>query len=177
MSNTGNDPLRGKFTRFLMYTVDNTVSNYLRKNRVREYPVGILKSQRVDFSSEGSHLRGFDFNWDELAQAYCNLPRSYQEVLFLLLHLYLAGCPGSDRGGSKLEGGAKYHPVWLAGLCIGSGRYRAVFHWADVYSPGGLPHSGQYPKKGRSPCDGGPAGLFRCQCFRPDPRAAGCGRR
>ncbi len=85
MSNTGNDPLRGKFTRFLMYTVDNTVSNYLRKNRVREYPVGILKSQRVDFSSEGSHLRGFDFNWDELAQAYCNLPRSYQEVLFLLL--------------------------------------------------------------------------------------------
>lgn len=85
MSNTGNDPLRGKFTRFLMYTVDNTVSNYLRKNRVREYPVGILKSQRVDFSSERSHLRGFDFNWDELAQAYCNLPRSYQEVLFLLL--------------------------------------------------------------------------------------------
>ena len=85
MSKTGNDPLRGKFTRFLMYTVDNTVSNYLRKNRVREYPVGILKSQRVDFSSEGSHLRGFDFNWDELAQAYRNLPRSYQEVLFLLL--------------------------------------------------------------------------------------------
>ena len=85
MSNTGNDPLRGKFRRFLMYTVDNTVSNYLRKNRVREYPVGILKSQRVDFSSEGSRLRGFDFNWDELAQAYCNLPRSYQEVLFLLL--------------------------------------------------------------------------------------------
>lgn len=85
MSNTGNDPLRGKFTRFLMYTVDNTVSNYLRKNRVREYPVGILKSQRVDFSSEGSRLRGFDFNWDELAQAYCNLPRSYQKVLFLLL--------------------------------------------------------------------------------------------
>ena len=41
--------------------------------------------QRVDFSSERSHLRGFDFNWDELAQAYCNLPRSYQEVLFLLL--------------------------------------------------------------------------------------------
>lgn len=93
------------------------------------------------------------------------------------LHLYLAGRPGPDRGGSKLDGGAKYHPVWLAGLCIGSGRHRAVFHWADVYSPGGLPHSGQYPKKGRSPCDGGPPGMVRLERIRPHPRTAGCGRR
>ena len=35
--------------------------------------------------SERPSAQGFDFQWEALGDAYRSLPRSYQEVLFLLL--------------------------------------------------------------------------------------------
>ena len=82
MQNTGKDPLRGKFTRFLQSTIKNVVTDYLRHNQNRAVPLELFKEAP---SREEISRRSFNFQWDALAQAYHSLPRSYQEVLFLLL--------------------------------------------------------------------------------------------
>lgn len=82
MQNTGKDPLRGKFTRFLQSTIKNVVTDYLWKTEKRQsYPDWF----RMAPSQEEYLGRSFNFHWDALAEAYQSLPRAYQEVLFLLL--------------------------------------------------------------------------------------------
>lgn len=82
MNNTGKDPLRGKFTRFLQATIKHVVADYLRKKE--KQPVYLDLFSSFSFQDE-YHGRSFNFHWDALAEAYQSLPRAYQEVLFLLL--------------------------------------------------------------------------------------------
>lgn len=82
MQNTGKDPLRGKFTRFLQSTIKNVVIDYLRKTEKRQSYVDWF---RMAPSQEEYRGRSFNFHWDALAEAYQSLPRKSQEVRFLLL--------------------------------------------------------------------------------------------
>lgn len=85
MDTTGRDPLRGKFTRFLQETIKNFKTDYFRKIDHRPVSLDALWQSRTDHFSEKTAAQGFDFQWDALAEAYQSLPRTYQEVLFLLL--------------------------------------------------------------------------------------------
>ena len=85
MDTTGRDPLRGKFTRFLQETIKNFKTDYFRKIEHRPVSPEALWQSRTDHFSEKPAAQGFDFQWDALAEAYQSLPRTYQEVLFLLM--------------------------------------------------------------------------------------------
>ena len=85
MDTTGRDPLRGKFTRFLQGTIKNFKTDYFRKIDHRPVSPEALWQSRTDYISEKTAAQGFDFQWDALAEAYQSLPRTYQEVLFLLM--------------------------------------------------------------------------------------------
>ncbi len=85
MDTTGRDPLRGKFTRFLQETIKNFKTDYFRKIDHRPVSLDTLWQSRTDHFSEKPAAQGFDFQWDALAEAYQSLPRTYQEVLFLLM--------------------------------------------------------------------------------------------
>lgn len=82
MQYSEHDPLRGKFTRYLQSTIKNVVADYLRKNEKWAIP---LEVSRIAPSREEGSRRSFNFQWEALAEAYQSLPRTYQEVLFLLL--------------------------------------------------------------------------------------------
>ena len=81
MEKTGRDPLRGMFTRFLQSTIKNVQADYFRKNRKCPVSLELIWMS----SSQKESLISFHFHWDDLAEAYQSLPRTYQEVLFLLL--------------------------------------------------------------------------------------------
>lgn len=85
MDTTGRDPLRGRFTRFLQETIKNFKTDYFRKIDHRPVSLDALWQSRTDYISEKTAAQGFDFQWDALAEAYQSLPRTYQEVLFLLM--------------------------------------------------------------------------------------------
>lgn len=79
MDTTGRDPLRGKFTRFLQETIKNFKTDYFREFEHRPVSLEALWQSRTDHFSEKPAAQGFE------AEAYQSLPRTYQEVLFLLL--------------------------------------------------------------------------------------------
>lgn len=81
MQNTENDPLRGKFTRFLQTVIKHVKADYLWKNRKRP----VFPGQLWTAPSQEDTRQSFHFHWDALAEAYQSLPRTYQEVLLLLL--------------------------------------------------------------------------------------------
>ena len=85
MYTTGRDPLRGRFTRFLQETIKNFKTDYFREFEHRPVSLEALWQSRTDHFSEKTAAQGFDFQWDALAEAYQSLPRTYQEVLFLLM--------------------------------------------------------------------------------------------
>ena len=85
MEHPGRDPLRGKFTRFLQESIKHCKIDYLRKSERRPVPLDLLWQFQADHHRESTTAQGFDFQWEALGDAYRSLPRSYQEVLFLLL--------------------------------------------------------------------------------------------
>lgn len=85
MEHPGKDPLRGKFTRFLQESIKHCKIDYLRKSERRPVSLEALWQVQADHHRESSSTLGFDFQWEALGEAYRSLPRSYQEVLFLLL--------------------------------------------------------------------------------------------
>lgn len=85
MEHPGRDPLRGKFTRFLQESIKHCKIDYLRKSERRPVPLDLLWQVQADHHRESTTAQGFDFQWEALGEAYRSLPRSYQEVLFLLL--------------------------------------------------------------------------------------------
>lgn len=85
MEHPGRDPLRGKFTRFLQESIKHCKIDYLRKSERRPVPLDLLWQFQADHHRESTTAQGFDFQWEALGEAYRSLPRSYQEVLFLLL--------------------------------------------------------------------------------------------
>lgn len=85
MEHPGKDPLRGKFTRFLQESIKHCKIDYLRKSERRPVPLDLLWQFQADHHRESTTAQGFDFQWEALGEAYRSLPRSYQEVLFLLL--------------------------------------------------------------------------------------------
>ena len=85
MEHPGRDPLRGKFTRFLQESIKHFKIDYLRKSERRPVPLDLLWQFQADHHRESTTAQGFDFQWEALGEAYRSLPRSYQEVLFLLL--------------------------------------------------------------------------------------------
>ena len=85
MEHPGRDPLRGKFTRFLQESIKHCKIDYLRKSERRPVSLETLWQFQVNHHRESSSTQGFDFQWEALGEAYRSLPRSYQEVLFLLL--------------------------------------------------------------------------------------------
>ena len=85
MEHPGRDPLRGKFTRFLQESIKHCKIDYLRKSERRPVPLDLLWQFQADHHRERPSAQGFDFQWEALGDAYRSLPRSYQEVLFLLL--------------------------------------------------------------------------------------------
>ena len=85
MDNTGRDPLRGRFTRFLQETIKNFKTDYFREFEHRPVSLEALWPSRPDYISEKPAAQGFDFQCDALAEAYQSLPRTYQEVLFVLM--------------------------------------------------------------------------------------------
>lgn len=85
MEHPGRDPLRGKFTRFLQESIKHFKIDYLRKSERRPVPLDLPWQIQADHHRESSSTLGFDFQWEALGEAYRSLPRSYQEVLFLLL--------------------------------------------------------------------------------------------
>lgn len=85
MEHPGKDPLRGKFTRFLQESIKHCKIDYLRKSERRPVPLDLLWQFQADHHRERPSAQGFDFQWEALGDAYRSLPRSYQEVLFLLL--------------------------------------------------------------------------------------------
>ena len=85
MEHPGRDPLRGKFTRFLQESIKHCKINYLRKSERRQVSLEALLQVQANHHRESTSAQGFDFQWEALGDAYRSLPRSYQEVLFLLL--------------------------------------------------------------------------------------------
>ena len=85
MEHPGRDPLRGKFTRFLQENIKHCKIDYLRKSERRQVSLEALWQVQADHHRESTSAQGFDFQWEALGEAYRSLPRSYQEVLFLLL--------------------------------------------------------------------------------------------
>lgn len=85
MEHPGRDPLRGKFTRFLQESIKHFKIDYFRKSERRPVSLEALWQVQADHQRERPCAQGFDFQWEALGEAYRSLPRSYQEVLFLLL--------------------------------------------------------------------------------------------
>ena len=85
MEHPGRDPLRGKFTRFLQESIKHCKIDYLRKSERRPVPLDLLWQFQADHHRESTTAQGFNFQWEALGEAYRSLPRSYQNVLFLLL--------------------------------------------------------------------------------------------
>lgn len=85
MEHPGRDPLRGKFTRFLQESIKRFRIDYFRKSEHRPVSLEALWQFQANPHRESSSTQGFDFQWEALGEAYHSLPRSYQEVLFLLL--------------------------------------------------------------------------------------------
>lgn len=85
MEHPGRDPLRGKFTRFLQESIKHFKIDYFRKSERRPISLEALWQVQADHHRESTTAQGFDFQWEALGEAYRSLPRSYQEVLFLLL--------------------------------------------------------------------------------------------
>ena len=85
MEHPGRDPLRGKFTRFLQESIKHFKIDYLRKSERRQVSSEALWQVQANHHRERSSAQGFNFQWEALGEAYRSLPRSYQEVLFLLL--------------------------------------------------------------------------------------------
>ena len=85
MEHPGRDPLRGKFTRFLQESIKHFKIDYFRKSEHRPISLEALWQVQADHHRESTTAQGFDFQWEALGEAYRSLPRSYQEVLFLLL--------------------------------------------------------------------------------------------
>ena len=85
MEHPGRDPLRGKFTRFLQESIKRFRIDYFRKSEHRPVSLEALWQFQANPHRESTTAQGFDFQWEALGDAYRSLPRSYQEVLFLLL--------------------------------------------------------------------------------------------
>ena len=85
MEHPGRDPLRGKFTRFLQESIKHFKIDYFRKSEHRPISLEALWQVQADHHRESTTAQGFAFQGEALGEAYRSLPRSYQEVLFLLL--------------------------------------------------------------------------------------------
>ena len=85
MEHPGRDPLRGKFTRFLQESIKRFKIDYFRKSEHRPVSLEALWQIQADRHRGSTSAQGFYFQWEALDEAYRSLPRSYQEVLFLLL--------------------------------------------------------------------------------------------
>ena len=85
MEHPGRDPLRGKFTRFLQESIKHCKIDYLRKSERRQVSLEALLQVQANHHRESTSAQDFNFHWEALGDAYRSLPRSYQEVPFLLL--------------------------------------------------------------------------------------------
>lgn len=91
MEHPGRDPLRGKFTRFLQESIKHCKIDYLRKSERRQVSLEALLQVQANHHRESTSAQDFNFHWEALGDAYRSLPRSYQEVPFLLLVKELRG--------------------------------------------------------------------------------------